>query len=81
MNQIDALERCKKAIATIRDAARERDYCFHSAYPIGAPVTWTVGKYVQLGEVIMHGHSFRIRVRNVRSGREIWLDGSRIIAG
>lgn len=60
-----------------RLAAQARDKAFLAAFPRGTEVTWMHGEFRQWGEVVAHGFK-RVQVLNRRSGREVWLDQTRI---
>lgn len=68
------------AEARKNDAARAYSKAIIAACPLGRVVKWKHGAQVQSGEVVMHDHGERVRVRNVRSGKEQWLYATRIIA-
>lgn len=61
----------------LKDAERAYDSAFRAAYPAEALVHWMHGEYIQVGEVVYHGHG-RIKVKNHHTKREVWLDRERI---
>lgn len=73
-----ALRAYLAATLAVHRAQRARDRAFKRAYPIGAEIRWIRGQYAQVGEVVLHGYQDRLKVLNFRTGREVWLDGSRV---
>lgn len=57
---------------------KDIDQAWRRVFPIGGAVSWVVGKNTQFGYVVMHGCIERLKVRNERTGKEVWLDLSRV---
>jgi hypothetical protein len=76
-NNRRAIRAALSAYNTMKAAEAAYDSAFRSAYPSGAPVCWMHGDYLQTGEVVMHGRG-RVKVFNISTEREVWLDRSRI---
>lgn len=80
--KVKRLDHAVRAALAARNAlkAAERSYdsAFRTAYPSGALVHWMHGEFIQIGEVVYHGHG-RIKVKNHHTKREVWLDRERIL--
>lgn len=72
MSELDKLIKRRERIC------EEIDRAWRKEFPIGCYVQWTIGHYRQSGEVVMHGHTERMKVRNERTGKEVWLDLYRV---
>ena len=55
------------------------DSAWRKEFPVGTRVVWRVGDYCRYGHVIDHGHSERLKVKNEKTGKELWLDIYRIL--
>lgn len=66
------------ARATLNVAERACEQALRTAYPLGSDIAWMHGEHPQRGEVVMHGYGLRPKALNKHTGREVWLDASRI---
>lgn len=52
---------------------------FALAYPVGCEVRWDRAGHIQVGRVMHHGYTGRLRVLNVHTGAEYWLHASSLL--
>lgn len=72
------MHNAKRMIAAIKDvqaAERAAQEVAFEEYPVGGLIEWERGKGVQCGTILgLHfRNGLRLRVRNVRTGKEYWI--------
>lgn len=65
----------KHALADEAAKAAQRE--FERAFPVGDVVQWIHsgrgGEFIQSGQILMHGALERLKVRNFKTGRDVWV--------
>ncbi len=62
----------KKAVGREVSAAEEVVRVMERDYPVGSEIEWNRGG-LHGGTVLSHSRGSRIKVRNERTGRELWI--------
>lgn len=77
LNRASKLKPHRDAFNKARDRYEEE---LHAIFPIGARVWWMHNsKNEQHGTVLLHGHYGRIRVRNLVTHTELWIEAYQIL--
>ena len=66
-------QRLKEALRRRREEEHEVAAALKADYPPGAKIRWKIGEHHADGEVTMNCYGDRIKVRNIRTGRERFI--------
>lgn len=72
-------KRLAKALAERARAEKNIESALKKEYPPGAPIRWARNG-VHSGSVILNGYIDRIKVRNERTGRELWVYADAVLS-
>lgn len=62
-------------VRVARDAVAARDRALWEAFPLGGEVRWDHHGHDQSGIVILHGADDRLKVRNDKTDKVVWITG------
>lgn len=71
--------RIKELLRQIAELERELEREVKEQGPVGGGVAWNYQGREQRGEVVMQGYHGRLRVKNGRTGRELWVEPAALI--
>lgn len=80
MSKKARIARYSAAVEALAVAKMRRDVLFRETFPIGSPVQWMHGYYLQSGVVKMFCSEDRLVATNDRTGKDVFVEGYNLLS-